>query len=50
MTITTAATAAAPTIDYAATAFMILSASLVLLMTAPGLALFYGGMSRAKSV
>lgn len=42
--------AEAPTIDYAATAFMIVCASLVLLMTAPGLALFYGGLNRAKSV
>ena len=40
----------AETVDYAATAFLILCASLVLLMTAPGLALFYGGMTRAKSV
>ena len=39
-----------PTIDYAATAFLIVCASLVLLMTAPGLALFYGGLTRAKSV
>ena len=39
-----------PVIDYASTAFLILCSSLVLLMTAPGLALFYGGMSRAKSV
>ncbi len=31
-------------------AWMLISASLVLLMTAPGLALFYGGMSRSKSV
>ncbi len=30
--------------------WMLLSASLVLLMTAPGLALFYGGMSRSRSV
>ena len=30
--------------------WMLISASLVLLMTAPGLALFYGGMSRSKSV
>ncbi|TIC88192.1 ammonium transporter [Nocardioides sp. GY 10113] len=29
---------------------MLVSSSLVLLMTAPGLALFYGGMSRSKSV
>jgi Amt family ammonium transporter len=38
------------TIDYAATTFVILCASLVLLMTVPALALFYGGMTRAKSV
>jgi Amt family ammonium transporter len=30
--------------------WMLVSASLVLLMTAPGLALFYGGMSRSNSV
>ena len=38
-----------PAIDSSATAFMIICAALVLLMT-PGLALFYGGMTRAKSV
>ncbi|MCI1641944.1 MAG: ammonium transporter [Actinomyces sp.] len=37
------------TLDTGATAWMLTSASLVLLMT-PGLALFYGGMSRTKSV
>ena len=31
-------------------AWMLIAASLVLLMTTPGLALFYGGMSRSKSV
>ena len=41
---------ATATIDYAATTFVILCASLVLVMTVPGLALFYGGMTRAKSV
>ena len=41
---------AADQIDYAATAFVILCASLVLVMTTPGLALFYGGMARSKSV
>ncbi len=41
---------ATDTIDFAATAFVILCSSLVLLMTVPGLALFYGGMTRAKSV
>ncbi|MBP6997412.1 MAG: ammonium transporter [Phycicoccus sp.] len=37
-------------IDLASTGFVILCAGLVLLMTTPGLALFYGGMTRAKSV
>ena len=41
---------AAEQVDHAATAFLILCASLVLLMTTPGLALFYGGMTRTKSV
>lgn len=41
---------AAETLDYASTGFVIICASLVLLMTTPGLALFYGGMTRAKSV
>ncbi|HNV15843.1 MAG TPA: ammonium transporter, partial [Dermatophilaceae bacterium] len=41
---------ATATIDYAATTFVILCASLVLLMTVPALALFYGGMTRSKSV
>jgi Amt family ammonium transporter len=50
MSIATLPMAEAPTIDYAATAFVLLCASLVLFMTVPGLALFYGGMSRAKSV
>jgi len=37
-------------IDYAATTFLIVCASLVLLMTTPGLALFYGGLTRSKSI
>ncbi|MTD16666.1 ammonium transporter [Nakamurella sp. YIM 132087] len=37
------------TLDSGNTAFMLLAASLVLLMT-PGLAFFYGGMTRSKSV
>ena len=41
---------AAETVDYAATTFLIVCASLVLLMTIPGLALFYGGLTRAKSI
>src|SRR6187401_3311005 len=38
-----------PVINEAATAFMLIASAMVLLMT-PGLALFYGGMTRAKSV
>src|SRR6476469_8825926 len=41
---------AAETLDYASTGFVIICASLVLLMTTPGLALFYGGLTRATSV
>jgi Amt family ammonium transporter len=40
--------AAAPTFDSGSTAFMLISAALVLVMT-PGLAFFYGGMVRVKS-
>ncbi len=43
------AVAAAPTVDKGDTAWMLMSAALVLLMT-PGLALFYGGMVRSKNV
>ncbi len=45
-----AAAAAAPAIDTGATAWMLTSTALVLLMTIPGLALFYGGMVRKKNV
>src|SRR5690625_118784 len=38
-----------PFIDTGVTAWMLVSASLLLLMT-PGLAMFYGGMTRSKSV
>lgn len=44
-----AADAAIP-LDTGNTAWMLISASLVLFMTVPGLALFYGGLSRAKGV
>ena len=44
------ALAAAPKIDSGDTAWMITSSALVLLMTIPGLALFYGGMVRKKNV
>ena len=40
----------APTIDKADNAWMLVSAALVLLMTGPGLALFYGGLVRKKNV
>ena len=46
------ATPAAPApskIDKGDTAWMLMSSALVLLMTAPGLALFYGGMVRQKN-
>ena len=39
-----------PTLDSGDTAWMLTSTALVLLMTIPGLALFYGGMVRKKNV
>src|SRR6476619_364891 len=39
-----------PTIDAGDTSFVLISSALVLLMTIPGLALFYGGMVRTKNV
>ncbi len=42
--------AVAPTIDSGDTAWMIVAIGLVLLMTMPGLALFYGGLVRRKNV
>ena len=42
--------AAAPAINSGDTAWMLVSTALVLFMTIPGLALFYGGMVRAKNV
>jgi len=47
---TGSAFAAAPKIDSGDTAWMLTSSALVLLMTIPGLALFYGGMVRKKNV
>jgi Amt family ammonium transporter len=44
------AAAAAPTIDTGDTAFILISAALVLFMTIPGLFLFYGGLVRSKNV
>jgi len=40
----------APKIDSGDTAWMLVSSALVLMMTAPGLALFYGGLVRSKNV
>jgi Amt family ammonium transporter len=42
--------APAPTINSGDTAWMLTSTALVLMMTIPGLALFYGGMVRKKNV
>src|SRR3954468_24760580 len=44
------AAAATPQIDTGDTAWMLTSTALVLMMTIPGLALFYGGMVRKKNV
>ncbi len=44
------AAAAAPKLDSGNTAWMLTSTALVLLMTIPGLALFYAGMVRTKNV
>lgn len=44
-----AAPPAAPKIDTGDTAWVLVSTALVLAMTAPGLALFYGGMVRSKN-
>jgi Amt family ammonium transporter len=45
-----AAEAAKPAIDSGDSAWMLTSTALVLMMTIPGLALFYGGMVRKKNV
>jgi len=45
-----AAAAAAPKFDSGDTAWMLTSTALVLMMTVPGLALFYGGMVRKMNV
>ena len=44
------AAAPAPTLDVGNTAFMIVATVLVILMTIPGLALFYGGLVRQKNM
>ena len=45
-----AAAAAAPTVDKGDTAWMMTSTVLVLMMIVPGLALFYGGLTRTKNM
>ncbi len=45
-----AAAAPAPKIDTGDTAWMLTSTMLVILMTIPGLALFYGGLGRSKNM
>jgi len=45
-----AAATPAPVLDSGNTAWMLTSTALVLMMTIPGLALFYGGMVRKKNV
>lgn len=45
-----AAPAPIPYIDFGNTAWMIVATALVMLMTIPGLALFYGGLVRQKNV
>src|SRR5437667_313849 len=44
------AAAAAPTVDKGDTAWMMTSTVLVLMMILPGLALFYGGLTRSKNM
>src|SRR5258707_12933766 len=48
--LTTPAVAETSTISAADTAWMIVATALVLMMTIPGLALFYSGMVRKKNV
>jgi Amt family ammonium transporter len=46
--VSAAVTAALPKIDTGDTAWMIVATALVMMMTLPGLALFYGGLSKRK--
>jgi len=48
--VSAAAAAAAPKIDTGDTAWMIVATAMVMLMTLPGLALFYGGLSKRKDM
>ena len=45
-----AAAAPTPTVDKGDTTWMLISTALVIMMTLPGLALFYGGLVRSKNV
>ncbi len=45
-----AAAAVAPVVDKGDTAWMLVSTALVFMMILPGLALFYGGLVRAKNI
>ena len=49
-TATAAAAAAPPVPDKGDTAWMLTSSALVLMMSVPGLALFYGGLVRSKNM
>ncbi len=49
-TVAAAAPPAPPTPDKGDTAWMLISAALVLMMSVPGLALFYGGLVRTKNM
>ena len=48
--VTEAAAAPAPTIDKGDTSWMLISTAIVLMMSVPALALFYGGMVRSKNM
>jgi Amt family ammonium transporter len=49
-TATAAAAAATPKLDTGDNAWILISSALVLMMTGPGLALFYGGLVRKKNI
>ena len=46
----TTAVKAVPHIDFGNTAWIIVATALVMFMTIPGLALFYGGLVRRKNI
>ncbi len=50
LTVGSAKAAAAPGLDSGATAWVLVASALVLFMTLPGLALFYGGLVRARNL